>query len=132
MKIKIEHYAVWCKDPELMRTFYMTYFGMFSNDRYINPVKKYESYFLSFEGNSSPRLELMKRPDIIENKEVRGLMMGYAHIAFSVGSKAAVDILTEKFRQDGYSIVSETRVTGDGYYESVIEDPEGNWIEITE
>lgn len=132
MKIKIEHYAIWCHDLELMKAFYTNCFGMTSNNKYVNPVKKYESYFLSFADGSSPRLELMKRPDITENKNVRGYVMGYAHIAFSVGSREAVDILTEKLRRNGYTIAGETRVTGDGYYESIIEDPEGNWIEITE
>ena len=28
-------------------------------------------------------------------------------------------------------IIGETRTSGDGYYESVIEDIEGNWVEIT-
>ncbi|SHF99340.1 VOC family protein [Chryseobacterium sp. OV279] len=131
MKIKIEHYAIWCQDLELMRTFYMNAFGMSSNDKYINQAKKYESYFLTFEDPFSPRLELMKRPDIAENKNTRGHTMGYAHIALSVGSKEAVDLLTEKFRRDGRTIAGEARITGDGYYESIVEDPEGNWIEIT-
>lgn len=131
MKIKIEHSAIWCEDLEEMRTFYMNAFGMSSNDKYVNPVKKYESYFLTFEDSSSPRLELMKRPDIAENKNTRGQTMGYAHMALSVGSKEAVDFLTEKLRRDGCTVAGEARITGDGYYESMIEDPEGNRIEIT-
>jgi lactoylglutathione lyase len=58
--------------------------------------------------------------------------MGYAHLAVSVGSKEKVDQLTNRLRNDGYSIVGEPRTTGDGYYESIVEDPEGNWVEITE
>nr|WP_315028686.1 VOC family protein [uncultured Chryseobacterium sp.] len=131
MAIKVDHYAIWCNDLERMKKFYLHYFRMESNEKYVNPIKKYESYFLNFKDDSSVRIELMKRPDIVENKNIRGFLMGYAHIAFSVGSKESVDLLTEKLRQDGYKIVSETRVTGDGYYESVIEDPEGNWIEVT-
>ncbi|KMQ65254.1 hypothetical protein ACM46_13360 [Chryseobacterium angstadtii] len=129
--MRIEHYAIWCQDLELMKTFYMTYFGMSSNEKYINPTKKYESYFLSFQDSSSPRIELMKRPDIAENKSVRGMLTGYAHVAFSVGNRETVDRLTANLRKEGYKVISECRVTGDGYYESVIEDPEGNWIEIT-
>ncbi|MFZ4928614.1 VOC family protein [Chryseobacterium sp. Mn2064] len=131
MNIKIDHYAIWCNDLELMKTFYINYFGMNSNKKYVNPAKKYESYFLTFSDDSTARLELMKRPDIPENKNIRGFMKGYAHIAFSVGSKDTVDHLTEKLRHDGYKVVGEPRITGDGYYESVIEDLEGNWIEIT-
>ena len=58
-------------------------------------------------------------------------MAGYAHIAFSVGNQQAVDDLTARIRKDGYQIASEPRVTGDGYYESCILDPDGNRVEIT-
>ena len=53
-----------------------------------------------------------------------------AHLAFKVGSKEKVNELTEIFRKDGYKIIGEPRATGDGYYESVILDPEGNRIEL--
>lgn len=56
---------------------------------------------------------------------------GYIHIAFSVGSKEKVDNLTEKMRQNGYTVISGPRTTGDGYYESCIVGIEGNQIEIT-
>ena len=48
-----------------------------------------------------------------------------------VGSKEKVDALTEKIREHGHPVIGEPRTTGDGYYESVVSDPEGNWIEIT-
>jgi len=54
-----------------------------------------------------------------------------AHLAISVGSKEKVDELTEKLRADGYTVAGNPRLTGDGYYESVVFDPEGNRIEIT-
>lgn len=130
--MKFEHFALWCNNLELMRTFYMEYFTMSSNEKYKNPVKKYASYFLSFNEVPSARLELMHRPDIIDNNSVRGHLMGYAHLAISVGSSEKVDELTDKLRNGGYTIVGEPRTTGDGYYESVVEDPEGNWIEITQ
>lgn len=53
-----------------------------------------------------------------------------AHLAFSVGSTTKVDQLTEQLRQAGYRVASEPRTTGDGFYESVILDPDGNRIEI--
>lgn len=130
--MKFEHMAIWCRNLELMRTFYTEYFMMSSNEKYENQVKKYASYFLSFDVHSSTRLELMQRPDCVENYAVRGMLMGYAHLAVSVGSKEKVDQLTNRLRNDGYSIVGEARTTGDGYYESIVEDPEGNWVEITE
>lgn len=52
-------------------------------------------------------------------------------MAISVGSKEDVDELTEQLREDGYTIFGEPRITGDGYYESVVLDPEGNHVEIT-
>lgn len=73
----------------------------------------------------------MTRPDMISSE--KSLMKtGYIHLAFSVGSKEKVDELTNQLEQDGYVIVSGPRITGDGYYESCILEPEGNQIEITE
>ena len=53
------------------------------------------------------------------------------HIAFSVGSKEAVNALTARLRTDGFEVVSGPRTTGDGYYESCIIGIENNQIEIT-
>lgn len=124
--MKIEHIAVWVEDLEKMREFYCKYFDGVSNQKYENKVKGFESYFISFDG--ATRIELMKRKDIEERiyKEILGL----AHLAFKVGSKEKVNELTEIFRKDGYKIIGEPRTTGDGYYESVILDPEGNRIEL--
>lgn len=124
--MKIEHIAIWTKNLENMRGFYCKYFGGVSNNKYKNKVKGFESYFISF--NSSTRIELMRRKDIEErvHKEILGL----AHLAFKIGSKEKVNELTEILRKDGYKIVGEPRTTGDGYYESVILDPEGNKIEL--
>ena len=57
--------------------------------------------------------------------------LGFTHLSFSVGSKEEVDRLTQQMSSDGISIVGQPRTTGDGYYESVVLDPEGNRIEIT-
>lgn len=130
--MKIDHIAVWCSDLEEMRCFYMKYFNMNSNEKYNNPQKGFSSYFLNFAGRDKARIELMEMPDIFENKAIRGQLMGNAHIAISVGSKESVDSLTEILRMDGYPVLGEPRMTGDGYYESIVEDPEGNWLEITE
>ena len=122
----IDHIAIWVEDLEKMREFYCKYFDGVSNQRYENRVKGFESYFISFDG--ATRIELMKRKNIEERiyKEILGL----AHLAFKVGSKEKVHELTEIFRKDGYKIIGEPRTTGDGYYESVILDPEGNRIEL--
>lgn len=126
----IEHLAIWCKDLELMKDFYVNYFGAVSNARYHNPKNGFSSYFLSFE--KGPRLELMQMPDIPDSlNDVMAQFSGLIHFAVSVGSEEKVDVLTEQFRKDGISIVGEPRKTGDGYYESAVLDPEGNRIEIT-
>ena len=71
-------------------------------------------------------------PDIVDtNNDGHSQFIGITHFAVSVGSKEKVDELTEVFRKDGFEIVGEPRWTGDGYYESVVLDPEKNRIEIT-
>lgn len=129
--MKIEHIAIWVDDLEKMCDFYSAYFGFNSSEKYTNEKKGFASYFLSF-GEGKTRLELMNRKDITDGPRKRGLAKGMAHFAISVGSKDAVNTLTEKLRNDHYKIESEPRTTGDGYYESVISDPEGNLVEITE
>jgi len=128
--MKIEHLAIWVDDIETMKAFYVTYFGMTSNQKYFNPKKQFESYFLSFPG-SAARLELMRKPGILPNSGHNNTMVGLAHFAIALHDKTAVDTLTEKLRADGYTIASEPRTTGDGYYESAVLDPEGNYVEIT-
>ena len=128
--MRIEHIAIWTDNIELMRDFYQTYFGMVSSEKYVNPSKNFTSYFLSF-GEGKTRIELMNRPDILDVVGKRGILKGFAHLAISVGNEANVDELIECLRADNYIIEREPRRTGDGYYESVILDPEGNHIEIT-
>jgi len=125
--MRIEHIALWVKDLEKMKEFYSLYFKAQISEKYYNPLKQFSSYFLSFEDGA--RLEIMNRPGL--ESSLQSMAYGWIHIAFSAGSKEAVDELTEKLRSDGYIIAGETRTTGDGYYESVILDPEGNQIEIT-
>lgn len=128
--MRIDHIAIWTKDLEKMKHFYMKYFNMTCNDKYLNPKKQFSSYFLSFQ-NSSCRIELMHNPQIAESLQVYPKTLGLTHMAISVGSKEIVDELTEQIRKDGFTIIGEPRTTGDGYYESVIEDCEGNHVEIT-
>lgn len=126
----IEHLAVWTKDLERMKEFYEKYFNATSNSLYVNQKKQFKSYFLTFE--SGARLELMQRPDI-ESKKISNKkeVYGYAHLAISTGSEMAVNRLTETLKNDGYAVLDGPRQTGDGYYESVVADPDGNRIEIT-
>ena len=126
--MKIEHIALYVNDLEHARKFFMKYLGAKSNDGYHNPRTNFRSYFLSFDDGA--RLEIMNEPEMTDfPKELA--RTGYAHIAFSVGSKEKVDALTAELKADGYAIVSGPRTTGDGYYESCIVAIEENQIEIT-
>ena len=127
--MKIEHLAIWVKDLEGMRSFYELYFGAKAGAKYHNPKKNFSSYFLSL--TEGARLEIMQKPEIPDLRTSDREQIGLAHFAISVGSQEKVDSLTEKLRKSGFRIVGETRTTGDGYYESVVLDPEGNRIEIT-
>jgi lactoylglutathione lyase len=126
----IEHIAIWTNDIEKMKSFYCRYFNATAGGKYENKEKQFQSYFLSFE--KGPRLELMQMisvPDSINDiyKQFTGLI----HFAVSVGSEEKVNALTQQLISDGYELIDGPRWTGDGYYESVILDPEQNRIEIT-
>ncbi len=127
--MKIDHLAIWCRELKKQKSFYTHYFGFKAGNRYQNIKKGFSSYFLSLE--DGVRIELMHREDIKEEAP-KGYYFGMAHIAISVGSRKKVSELTEQIGKDGYEIIGQPRTTGDGYYESVISDPEGNRIEITE
>jgi lactoylglutathione lyase len=128
--MRIEHIAIWVKDLEGMRDFYTRYFKMNCSKKYVNDRKKFSSYFLSFE--SGARIEIMHRTDITEQQDTSIDMQGLAHFAIAVGNKEKVDQLTDAIHSNGFLIVGEPRITGDGYYESIVQDPEGNKVEITE
>lgn len=124
--MKIEHVALWVDDLEKVCQFYQTYFQVEQSEKYQNPKTGFSSYFLSFASGS--RLELTNKkylsPRIADS-------LGYGHIAIAVGDKEAVDQMVEKFLAAGFPLLSGPRTTGDGYYEAVIQDPEGNLIELT-
>lgn len=127
--MKIDHIAIWTQNLEELRDFYMKYFNATSNKKYINPTKKFSSYFLSFEGDCS--IEIMEMPGIPESKDDINIQFtGLIHFALNVEAKSEVDRLTELLRADGFRILGEPRTTGDGCYESVILDPDGNRVEI--
>lgn len=125
--MKISHVALYVNDLEQMRAFYETYFNAQANQKYHNPQTGLTTYFLTFADQT--RLELMQRPDVMHHPHK--LVQGYTHIAFSLGDSALVDQLTTKLAAADYKIVNGPRTTGDGYYESVVLDPEGNQIELT-
>jgi lactoylglutathione lyase len=124
----IDHIAMYVNDLEGARDFFIRYFNARSNDGYYNEKTGFRSYFLTFE--SGARLELMNKPEMLDCEKQLN-RTGYAHVAFSVGSAAEVDRLTELLKNDGYNVISGPRTTGDGYYESCIVAIEDNIIEIT-
>jgi len=127
--MKIEHVALYVSDLEKTKEFFVTYLNGKSNDGYHNKKTNFRSYFISFEEGA--RLEIMTRPELVE-QEKSPYRAGYAHLAFSVGSKEAVNELTVRLEKAGFSVSSRPRTTGDGYYESCIVAIEDNLIEITE
>ena len=123
----IDHAAVYTRRLEALRQFYETYFGAQAGTLYHNPKTGFSSYFLSFGGTG--RLEIMARPGTSLRPKAE-FLCGYAHLAFNLGSRTAVDELTKRLAAAGYRIKSGPRVTGDGYYESCFFDPDGNEIEL--
>ncbi len=126
--MRVEHIAMYVNELEQARDFFVKYFNAVSNDGYHNQTTNFRSYFLSFEDGA--RLEIMNKPGMSDGEKELA-RTGYIHIAFSVGSREAVDELTERLQKDGFHVISGPRTTGDGYYESCIVGIEGNQIEIT-
>ena len=128
--MKIGHVAIWARDIERLRRFYETYFGARAGAKYANRSKGFESYFLTF--SSGPRLEIMTMDSVcVSSGEPGSSFLGLAHFAISVGTSEEVDRLTAQLKDDGYTVLDGPRTTGDGFYESVVLDPEGNRIELT-
>jgi lactoylglutathione lyase len=124
----IEHVAMYVNDIEKARDFFVRFLEGKSNDGYRNEKTGFRSFFISFD--SGARLEIMNKPGMTDDEKNLN-RTGYAHIAFSVGSKERVDALTEQLREAGYEVAGGPRTTGDGYYESCIVALEGNQIELT-
>ncbi len=123
----MEHVALFVKDIERAKAFYIKYFNAKSNELYQNE-EGFSSYFLTFD--TGARLEIMAHTSL-EHREVKERVNGFSHLAFSIGSKEEVLRLTQEIVKDGYKLLSSPRETGDGYFESCVADPEGNRIEIT-
>jgi lactoylglutathione lyase len=127
---RIEHIALWTADIEGLAGFYSTWLGATVGPRYINVSRGFESRFLTFD--TGARLEIMQTSTLQPVRHESGAQrMGLTHLAFSLGTESRVEELTESLRDAGFPIVDGPRRTGDGYYESVVLDPDGNRIELT-
>lgn len=128
--MRLEHAAIWTRDLEGLKQFYERYLGARAGDRYVNSAKGFCSYFLEFDDGA--RLELMQMASIPDSRDDPiAQATGLIHLAFALGSEAAVDELTRRLAGDGYRVLDGPRRTGDGYYESAVLDPDGNRIELT-
>lgn len=123
-KRKISHIAIWANNIEDLKDFYCTNLNGKSSEKYENQQKDYCSYFISF--TSGPRLEIMG-----SISGMKTLTSPKPHIAISIGNKKNINKLTKQLEKDGIKIISQPQKTGNGYYKSVIADPEGNIIELT-
>ena len=128
-ELRLEHIGLWVRDLERMREFYVTQLGGQAGQLYENPRTGFRSYFISFGQGHGPRLELMSQADRPGSATSHGAP-GYAHVAFSLGSTTAVDETIGRLESAGVVVVGRPRITGDGYYEGVVDDPEGNRIEF--
>lgn len=126
MSARLEHVGLWVRDLDAVAGFYARYFDARVGALYQNPRKGFESRFLAFAGGA--RLEVMRRVDIASRDKDEQL--GLAHVALTVGDAAAVDALAARLAGDGFAPIDGPRRTGDGYYECVVRDPEGNRVEI--
>jgi len=135
---RIAHIALWTRDVERLerlRAFYERHFGARAGAAYHSTRQPgFVSYFLDLAGGA--QLELMTVPATavssgVEPSDAAAPRPGYAHIALSLGSAGAVDVMTARLARDGVPVHSAPRWTGDGYYESVVADPDGNLVELT-
>jgi lactoylglutathione lyase len=124
--MKIHHIALWVNDLEIMKNFYASWFDGQASEKYVNQVTQFSSYFITFVTGTA--IELMHKNGTLLPAQENSF--GYAHLAFEVDSRKQVDLFAEKFASNGNVLLSAPRLTGDGYYECVIRDPENNKIEV--
>jgi catechol 2,3-dioxygenase-like lactoylglutathione lyase family enzyme len=122
----IAHIALWTLNVEKLKNFYVQFFGGRAGAKYTNPTKGFESYFITFRGGVA--LEIMQKYGVRDKQQKE--MLGFCHIAFDLGSVNEVKEYTQELKAQGVRILSAPRYTGDGFFESVAADPDGNRVEL--
>jgi lactoylglutathione lyase len=127
-KMKLAHVALWTRDLDAAAAFWQNYFDAEVGEEYHSKRRVgFVSRFVRLPG-SDGEIEIMSGPWIEESQYSE--MVGWDHIAVSLGDAAAVDALASRCKDDGI-LISGPRTTGDGYYEAVIAMPDGTRVEIT-
>ncbi|EJL90293.1 VOC family protein [Pantoea sp. GM01] len=125
--MKIAHVALWTRNLAAQQHFWHQFFGATSNPLYVSKNRPgFRSHFISL--SEGPTLELMTLEALAPGPHGEELT-GWAHIAINVGGREEVDLMVKHASEQGI-LVSAARQTGDGFYEAIIRDPDGNLIEI--
>jgi catechol 2,3-dioxygenase-like lactoylglutathione lyase family enzyme/quercetin dioxygenase-like cupin family protein len=127
--VMIEHAAIWTRRLDEMKDFYARWFGGTAGNMYAAKRPDgtvFRSYFLAFDGGA--RLEIMQQDGVPEGAAQP--CTGLCHLAFGADGETGVDALLERMLAAGVAVLSPARRTGDGYYEAVVADPDGNRVEI--
>lgn len=125
--MKIAHVALWTRDLQEQVEFWQRVFNGQSNDRYVSKNRPgFASHFITLA--DGPTIELMTVPGLADAPE-SAEFVGWAHIAITVGGPEEVDAMAQNAQAEG-RLLSPARWTGDGFYEAVIADPDGNRIEL--
>ena len=125
--MKIAHMALWTQNLEQQARFWGSCFDGKINEKYCSKTNPgFESYFVKIGEDIA--IELMTKPGLV-GQQPDNNRCGWVHLAISVGGNENVDAVAMQAQKQGI-LVSGPRTTGDGYYEAVIKDPDGNLIEI--
>lgn len=128
--VRLEHVGIWTHDLESMRRFYAGVLGGVCGPLYENAQTGFRSYFVSL--GEGARIELMTQPGVLPRQgPAHGQSdTGYAHIALELPDRQSVREAVAGLADAGAAMASAPRTTGDGYYEAVILDPDGNRVEL--
>ena len=127
--MQVAHIALWTNNLEQAAAFWQEHFNATVGEAYHSKRREgFISHFVTLA--HGPALELMTLPGLVDKPPREDNRTGWAHIAISLGSVEAVDKMVAALEPTG-ALVHAARWTGDGFYEAVIADRDGNLIEIT-